>query len=86
MRADGLRDGGARLVQRHTVGADNRLGEGQQFRAAGDTDVELGPDECFKVDRQVGVASTLTEEPGMTGGSVKALIERRHPSGDDLNL
>ncbi len=85
-RAQALGQGATRLVQPGPLGTDYRIGERQQQVAAGHTDIQFGPDEGLEIDVQVGLSSTLTEEPGMTGGSEKEFVERRHPPRDDLHL
>ena len=54
--------------------------------ATGDTDIQRRVDEGVEIDIQIANASTLTEEPGMPGSSVKALVDCRDAARDDLHL
>ena len=58
----------------------------QQFPAPRHTNIKFWIDKGFKIDVQASFASTLTEEPCMTGCSVKALVNGGHPSRHRFRL
>ena len=50
------------------------------------TGIAPAPHNWAKIEFDVVFSSTLTEEPGMPGGSVKTFVERRYPGRHELRL
>ena len=73
-------------IQGFDIGSDSGIAEIEQHPSSGDTHIKTRIDQGFQIWLNIVGLSTLTEEPGMAGGSVKALIDRRYAPGDNLYL
>ena len=58
----------------------------QKLGSSGDTDIQVRVHQSIEIDVCVGCASTLTEEHDMAGSSVKTLVERSYPPGNNFTL
>lgn len=77
---------GSRHVQPRTVGADHGCRELEQLESTRDAGFELRPNQGLEIYVQLMMTSTLTEELCMPEGSVKTVVECRHPPRDDFRL
>ena len=76
----------ANMIELIPVLPQDRIRKCQQLLASWYTNIKFWIDQCFKVDVHARFASTLTEEPCMTGCSVKALVDGGHPSRHRFRL
>ena len=73
-------------IEPRAIGPDDGFCKFKQRRTARYAGIDFRPNQCLKVDVQLVLTSTLTEELGVVEGSVEAVVECGHASCDDLGL
>ena len=74
------------MIKLLTVSPQDSIRKCQQFPPTGHANIKFWIYQGLKIDIQASFASTLTEEPCMTGGSVKALVNGGHSSRHRFRL
>ncbi len=86
MWPNGLRNCQSGFIQRFCIISNDRGRKSQKLGSSGHTTFQVRIHQSIKIDICVGSASTLTEEHGMAGSSVKTLVQRRYPPSDNFSL
>jgi hypothetical protein len=73
-------------IQSYSIISNDSGCNSQKLGSSGDTNIQVRVHQSIEIDVCVGCASTLTEEHGMAGSSVKTLVERRYPPGHNFTL
>jgi hypothetical protein len=85
-RTQGPEQRSARLVQGAIVTAKRCLSKCHERLTMNNAAVSGAGHDNRKVKARAGMLGARTEQLNMTGGSIGTLVERRHPSRDELNL